>query len=157
MKALSLSKSTLSSGQGNSKWAYLIATITLPLSRVRTGIHSVQPECATKSNSTKPGGGSFQSPKVRNGTDRQTAELMRPGGAGHRPPRDHRDLRQKADPSFPGHRAMSIPVRASTIAVTFCLRQCGSLSHFARQTPHLGPASQIDLDISRRPNHAAST
>lgn len=75
--------------------ACLIAMITLPLSRVRTGMHSVQPvamsvstivctklpdedvpECATKSTSTKPGGGSFQSPKVRTGTDRRTAELI---------------------------------------------------------------------------------
>ncbi|WP_292213606.1 hypothetical protein [Mesorhizobium sp.] len=33
------------------------------------------PEWATKSTSTYPGGGSFQSPKVRTGTDRRTAEL----------------------------------------------------------------------------------
>ncbi|WP_164759713.1 hypothetical protein, partial [Mesorhizobium sp. M5C.F.Ca.IN.020.29.1.1] len=61
--------------------------MTRPLSRVRTGTHSVQPvaisvktiictklpdeevpEWATKSTSTYPGGGSFQSPKVRTGT-----------------------------------------------------------------------------------------
>jgi hypothetical protein len=33
------------------------------------------PPCATKSTSTKPGGGSFQSPKVRTGTERRTTEL----------------------------------------------------------------------------------
>ena len=33
------------------------------------------PECATKSTSTKPGGGSPQSAKVRTGTERRTAEL----------------------------------------------------------------------------------
>jgi hypothetical protein len=43
------------------------------------------PECATKSTSTKPGGGSFQSPKVRTGTERRTAEL-KPAGR-RRPPR----------------------------------------------------------------------
>ncbi|WP_292572401.1 hypothetical protein [Mesorhizobium sp.] len=43
MKALSLSKSTPSRGKGKSERARLIATITLPLSRVRTGTHSVQP------------------------------------------------------------------------------------------------------------------
>ncbi|WP_245477879.1 hypothetical protein [Mesorhizobium sp. M5C.F.Cr.IN.023.01.1.1] len=68
--------------------------MTRPLSRVRTGTHSVHPvaisfktmvctklpdeevpEWATKSTSTYPGGGSFQPPKVRTGTDRPTAEL----------------------------------------------------------------------------------
>ncbi|WP_246529639.1 hypothetical protein [Microvirga zambiensis] len=43
MKALSLSKSTPSSGKGNSDRACWIAAITRPPSRVRTGTHSVQP------------------------------------------------------------------------------------------------------------------
>ncbi|RUV60626.1 hypothetical protein EOA85_09050 [Mesorhizobium sp. M5C.F.Ca.IN.020.29.1.1] len=71
MKALSFSRSTPSRGKGKNERACWIATITLPLSRVRTGTHSVHPvaisvntivctklpdedvpECATKSTST---------------------------------------------------------------------------------------------------------
>ncbi|AZN97996.1 MAG: hypothetical protein EOQ42_00595 [Mesorhizobium sp.] len=82
------------SGKGNNDLARLMAAMTRPLPRVRTGTHSVQPvaisvktivctklpdeevpEWATKSTSTYPGGGSFQSPKVRTGTDVRTAEL----------------------------------------------------------------------------------
>ncbi len=49
MKALSLSKSTPSSGKGNSDLAHLMAAITRTLSRVRTGTHSVQPVAITVS------------------------------------------------------------------------------------------------------------
>ncbi|WP_292465664.1 hypothetical protein [Mesorhizobium sp.] len=78
-----------SAKRGTTALARLMAAMTRPLSRVRTGTHSVQPvaisvktivckklpdeelpEWATKSTSTYPGGGSFQSPKVRTGTDR---------------------------------------------------------------------------------------
>jgi len=94
MKAPSLSKSTPRSGNGNSSLAAASASITSSPLRTRTGTDSVQPvamsvrtivwtkrpaaevpACATKSTSTKPGGGSFQSPKVRTGTERRTAEL----------------------------------------------------------------------------------
>lgn len=58
MNALSLSKSTPSNGKGNRERACLIAMITLPLSRVRTGMHSVQPAradlCATIDNTLIP-------------------------------------------------------------------------------------------------------
>src|SRR5262249_39888674 len=70
------------------------ASMTKALLRATSGKHSVQPvaisvstmvwtklpaaevpACATKSTSTKPGGGSVQSPNVRTGTARRTAEL----------------------------------------------------------------------------------
>ena len=94
MKAPSLSKSTPFSGNGKSSSATCSASSASAPVRIMTGTHSVQPvamsvstmvcakapaaltpECATKSTSTNPGGGSPQSAKVRTGTERRTAEL----------------------------------------------------------------------------------
>ena len=94
MNAPSLSKSTPRSGKGKSFCAACSASSASAPARITTGTHSVQPvamsistsvwtkapaaltpECATKSTSTNPGGGSPQSPKVRTGPERRTAEL----------------------------------------------------------------------------------
>ncbi|MGY4345251.1 hypothetical protein ACVWXM_001715 [Bradyrhizobium sp. GM7.3] len=93
MKALSLSKSTPRKSQGKRLCARLIASTTSEPSRVTNGRHSVQPVAtstivkvwmnepatdvppwATISTSQKPGGGLFQSLKVRIGTSRRIAE-----------------------------------------------------------------------------------
>src|SRR5512133_3547324 len=104
MNAPSLSKSTPRSENVNSLRAATSASITSAPLRTTTGTHSVQPVAtsvstivctklpaadvpawATKSTSTKPGGGSFQSPNVRrNRTPYRRAEACAPAPAAAR-------------------------------------------------------------------------
>ena len=92
MNTLSLSVSNPSSAKGNSLRNSLSTSVSSRCSRTNSGAHSVQPVamsvstkvctklpfatgplCETKSASTKPGGGSFQSSNVRTGTLRRIA------------------------------------------------------------------------------------
>src|SRR3954468_21312930 len=93
MNTLSLSVSNPSRSEGSSLRSSVKTSLSRPCSRTSNGPHSVhpvamsvktsvctklplaeEPLCATKSASTKPGGGSCQSAKVRTGTLRRTAE-----------------------------------------------------------------------------------
>src|SRR6202166_90755 len=92
MKTLSLSVSNPSNANGSSLRSSVNATVSTVCSRTSSGAHSVQPvaisvktrvcvkapfangpECATRSASTKPGAGLFQSENVRTGTLRLIA------------------------------------------------------------------------------------
>ena len=97
MKTLSLSVSNPSNANGSSLRISVNATVSTVCSRTSSGAHSVQPvaisvktkvcvkapfangpECATRSASTKPGAGLFQSENVRTGTLRLiTVEPLR--------------------------------------------------------------------------------
>src|SRR3954463_11773503 len=93
MNTLSLSVSNPSRSKGSSLRSSVKTSLSRPCSRTSNGPHSVHPVampvktsvctklplaegplCATRSASTKPGGGSCQSAKVRTGTLRRTAE-----------------------------------------------------------------------------------
>src|SRR3954468_15370543 len=93
MNTLSLSVSNPSRSKGSSLRSSVKTALSRPCSRTSNGPHSVHPVamsvktsvctklplaegplCATRSASTKPGGGSCQSAKVRTGTLRRTAE-----------------------------------------------------------------------------------
>src|SRR5215218_9158718 len=93
MNTLSLSVSNPSRSKGSSLRSSVKTSLSRPCSRTSNGPHSVHPVAmsvktsvctklplaegplwATKSASTKPGGGSCQSAKVRTGTLRRTAE-----------------------------------------------------------------------------------
>src|SRR3954454_18563358 len=93
MNTLSLSVSNPSRSKGSSWRSSVKTALSRPCSRTSNGPHSVHPVamsvktsvctklllaegplCATRSASTKPGGGSCQSAKVRTGTLRRTAE-----------------------------------------------------------------------------------
>src|SRR5215218_3987655 len=93
MNTLSLSVSNPSRSKGSSLRSSVKPSLSRPCFRTSNGPHSVHPVamsvktsvctklplaegplCATRSASTKPGGGSCQSAKVRTGTLRRTAE-----------------------------------------------------------------------------------
>src|SRR4051794_39108469 len=93
MNTLSLSVSNPSRSKGSSLRSSVKTALSRPCCRTSNGPHSVHPVampvktsvctklplaegplCATRSASTKPGGGSCQSAKVRTGTLRRTAE-----------------------------------------------------------------------------------
>ena len=129
--SLPLSVSILRNENGSASRSRSTASTTAPASRTSSGTHSVQalaisvstsvhtklpaiddPQCATRSASTKPGAGSCQSPNVRTGTLPRT-----------RSPPERRRRRGPAVTALAGARRRSIVAALTSIS---CSRTRGS-------------------------------